>query len=251
MKNTTIVINNALLARHPNLTVAAFAVSGLGNADAALAKQRDLFDGVAATLKECGLSQQNLAEDPRIKGWRTAISACGLKASTYKCSAEQLVKRTLTDGGVKTPLPVVTAYCAESAKRVAPMGAYDLDRLPGDRIELRLAAPGIDSFSPLGGRAEDMPLSDKVAVYAVGSTVICYAYNHRDSRDTCLAVSTDDAIFVGEAVEPVHLVPLRVAISGVRAQLSAVGAHAGAIIEVNGSKPEMVVPAPTVLSPLT
>jgi DNA/RNA-binding domain of Phe-tRNA-synthetase-like protein len=251
MKSTMIAINNALLARHPNLTVAAFAVSGLGTAAAALAKQRDLFDGVATALKECGLSQQNLTEDPRIKGWRTAIAACGLKASTYKGSAEQLVKRTMTDGGVKTPLPVVTAYCAESAKHVAPMGAYDISRLPGDRIELRLAVPGADAFTPLGGRAEDMPLTDKVAVYAIGSTVICYAYNHRDSRETCLVSASDDAIFVGEAVEPVHLAPLRAAMSGIRALLTAHGAISGPIVECSLKAPEVSIPAATALAPTT
>ncbi|HEV2762486.1 MAG TPA: phenylalanine--tRNA ligase beta subunit-related protein [Pyrinomonadaceae bacterium] len=182
-----------------------------------------------AALTEAGLSVQNLVGDPRVATWREAFSRSGLKPSTYKSSAEQLGRRLLRGELIETPLPLVTTYCAVAARHLAALGGYDLASLPERRVEIRFARPDADSFRPLGGRAEDMPLRPEVVVYAAGGEVLCYSFNHRDSKATCLAPQTSAAVFFGEGVSPAQADAARGALEDLRALLREAGAHAGEV----------------------
>jgi lysyl-tRNA synthetase class 2 len=182
----------------------------------------------AAELVERGVSIERLADHPVVADWRAAIAACGLKPSTYKGSVEQLVRRTLKSGPLHTPLPLVDVYCDVAARHLAPLGAYDVGLLPSSQVVLRLADPDADEFHPLGAaRDDEMPLTPKVAVYAAGTTVICWAYNCRDSRDTCLVADTDVGLFLGEAVTARQHEPLRAAFADLRDRLAGAGATVG------------------------
>jgi DNA/RNA-binding domain of Phe-tRNA-synthetase-like protein len=72
------------------------------------------------------------------------------------------------------PIPAVNLYNACSMRNVAPMGAYDVARLPGSKLDLRLANPDADRFDPLGSDAAAFPLNDKLIVYAVGGEIMCW-----------------------------------------------------------------------------
>ena len=235
MSMLTLSIAPTLKTSFPSIMVQAFCVSGLRAAATAVEKQPVDFAKVGIELAESGLSIQNLTEDLRIRGWREAIAKCGLKPSTFKTSAEQLVKRILAGSGISTPLPLVTGYCAISARHVAPLGAYDLARLPARDIVLREAAHS-DQFSPLGGRVQDMPLLPSVAVYAAGDVVMCYAFNHRDSSTTCLTAETEDAVFIGEAVELTHREPLQRAFEELRTWLERCGATLSPTVVCTGPR---------------
>ena len=134
---------------------------------------------------------------------------------------------------MQTDLPLVELYSEVATRHLAPQGGYDVDRLPPDDIELRFARPD-DQFAPIGGG--EMPLTDKVAVYASGSTVLCWAYNCRDSRETCLTEDTDTGLFLGEAVTARQHAALRAALDDLAERLSGVGAQVGGIAyaEANG-----------------
>jgi lysyl-tRNA synthetase class 2 len=188
-------------------------------------------------LLDAGLSIERLAEHPVVAGWRAAIAACGLKPSTYKSSVEQLARRTLKSGPVHTPLPLVDSYCDAATRHLAPLGAYDLATLPAGEVRLRLADPDADVFHPLGARDDEMPLTPLVAVYAAGSTVICWAYNCRDSRDTCLTEDTDVGVFLGEAVIAAQHEPLRNALADLAARLVGAGATVGAARYASAAEP--------------
>lgn len=211
-------------ARHPDVMVGGFVVAGLRAAVDGLGL--DAGDSVAQVLADQGARIEALAAHPLIADWRAAIAGCGLKPSTWKSSPEQLARRALKSGPVRTGLRAVDLYCEVATRHLAPMGGYDLARLPGTDIELRLARPGTDRFEPLGGERE-MALGDAVAVYAVGDTVICWAYNCRDSADTCLTAETDRAVFVGEAVTPRQHGPIRAALAELAHRLAEVGAQVG------------------------
>lgn len=175
-------IDDPVLLRHPDVRVGAFVVERLEVAAAACGDLGELFRAAGATLRAAGIDLASLVSEPRIAAWRSAIAACGLKASRHRSSPEQLARRLLRDGAIPTPLPIVSLYCALSAKHLAPLGAYDLDRLGSTSLALRPGRPATDSFSPLGGEAEAMPLSDRVVVYAAGDRVVCWAFKVRDSR---------------------------------------------------------------------
>ncbi len=194
MPRISVGIAGAITDRQPGVLVGGFVASNLRAAAAKAATQPFPVDTAIALVSQ-DVTIELVADHPLVKDWRTAIAACGLKPSTYKSSPEQLARRTLKSGPVRTGLALVDLYCEIATRNLAPLGGYDVSRLPSDRIDLRLADPASDSFSPLG--SGDMPLTDKVAVYGAGTTVICWAYNCRDSRDTCLTEATDVGLFLG------------------------------------------------------
>jgi DNA/RNA-binding domain of Phe-tRNA-synthetase-like protein len=193
-------IHPIVARRFPEILVGCLRAEGLRRLALPANEIEQLFSVARARLLAENVSLEQLTAEPRIAGWRKAVESCGLKPSTYRSSPEQLARRILKGQGISTPIPVVNVYCAVSAKYLAPLGAYDLDRLPEVRIDLRPGQPGRDRFSPLGARPEDMPITEDVVLYASGEEVLCWAFNHRDSRATCLTTETDRAIFVGEAV---------------------------------------------------
>jgi len=223
MASYSLRIAGEIAERHPDILVGGLVASNLRSTADAVAGA-PFPDDTAQALVSQDVTVELVADHPLVRDWRTAISACGLKPSTYKSRPEQLARRTLKSGPVRTGLALVDLYCEVATRHLAPLGGYDVERLPAAAIDLRLARPD-DSFSPLGGG--DMPLTDKVAVHAAGSTVICWAYNCRDSRDTCLVEDTDTGLFLGEAVTARQHAALRIALADLAGRLAAAGAHVG------------------------
>jgi DNA/RNA-binding domain of Phe-tRNA-synthetase-like protein len=222
-------IDQQLLERFPALRAGGFLVAGLDRAsdevsDAGLDR---VWGEASAELTRRGVTLQNVAEVPILKAWRSAFAACGVKPSTFKSSPEALVRRLLKDGPVSTPLPCVNLYCAVSAAKLAPIGGYDLDALPSLTVDLRAARPFVDRFEPLGGRPEDMPLTERVPVYASGDTICCFSFNHRDSRSTCLRPGTNRAVFFSEAATEEQQAPMVDALERLRYEFQRRGAVVG------------------------
>lgn len=239
----TLRLDATVLERFPELSVGGFAVEGVDRAAAALdqAVLEGLWAGARAALDGAGARLETAAELPPVRGWRQAFAACGVKPSTYRSSVEALVRRVLKEGAVRTPIAAVTAYCALSVRHLAPLGGYDADRLPSREVVVRAARPGADRFSPLGGRAEDMPLGERVVVYASGDTVICWSFNHRDSRDTCLVEETRAAVFFGEALSAEGRADVAAALEALRTLLVSCGARATPIAFADAAAPVLAL----------
>ena len=233
MPSRALVIAGDVAGRHPDILVGGLLATGLRTAAAAAPP---LPGDTAQALVAQDVTIELVADHPVIKDWRAAIAACGLKPSTYKSSPEQLARRTLKSGPVQTGLPLVDLYCEVATRHLAPLGGYDVDRLPQEPIDLRMARAG-DTFAPLGGG--EMPLTDRVVVYASGSTVLCWAYNCRDSRETCLTEETDTGLFLGEAVTARQHDALRSALDDLSARLAAAGASVGPIAYADAGRPRI------------
>lgn len=233
----SLTISAEIAGRHPDVLVGGFVASNL-SAAAAVAAGQPFPEDTARALVNQDVTIELVADHPLIRDWRTAIAASGLKPSTYKSSPEQLARRTLKSGPVRTGLALVDLYCEVATRHLAPLGGYDVDRLPGAPIVLRTARES-DTFSPLGGG--DMPLTDKVAVYAAGSTVLCWAYNCRDSKETCLTEGTDTGIFLGEAVTVVQHDALRTALEDLSGRLAAAGAIVGPVVFADAEHPDITI----------
>jgi DNA/RNA-binding domain of Phe-tRNA-synthetase-like protein len=238
MPSFSVSIAGEIAERHPDILVGGLLATNLRAAAEAVAAAPFPEDTAQALVNQ-DVTIELVADHPLVKDWRTAISACGLKPSTYKSSPEQLARRTLKSGPVRTGLALVDLYCEVATRHLAPLGGYDVERLPAPAIDLRLAR-GDDAFSPLGGG--DMPLTDKVAVYAAGSTVICWAYNCRDSRDTCLTQETDTGLFLGEAVTARQHGALRIALADLAGRLTVAGATVGSVVFADRDGPQVEVP---------
>ncbi len=234
----TFSVGGDVAARHPDILVGGLVASDLRAAAARVAGQPFPEDTARALVSQ-DVTIELVADHPLIRDWRTAIAACGLKPSTWKSSPEQLARRTLKGGPVRTGLALVDLYCEVATRHLAPLGGYDVERLPPEPIELRLARPDTDTFVPLGGG--DMPMTDKVAVYAAGSTVLCWAYNCRDSRETCLTEHTDTGLFLGEAVTTVQHAALRIALADLAGRLATVGAQVGPVVFADAEHPDITI----------
>jgi len=228
-KSISLKVEEAVLVEFPELLTGGFMAAGVDRAISRLDPSEPHLTGAASDLARDGLTVQNLADHPLIQGWRNAFKSMGLKPSTYKSSVEQLARRSLKGELMKIPNGLVSLYCAASVRHLAPLGAYDVESLTATDIALRFARPESDLFEPLGGRKEDMPLKSSVAVYAVDNQVICWAFNHRDSSQTCLRPTTTLAVFIGEGIVTSHHEPLSAALADLRQRLSDLGATVGAI----------------------
>lgn len=217
-----------------------FVASGLdGLAGLDDAYLRATWTLVAEEMEREGLNLQNASAHPAIAAWRSAMVAQGLKPSTYRSSVEALVRRVFKDGALRTPFPLVDSYCAASVKHLAPLGAYDIARLPERALMLRHGQPAADRFEPLGGRREDMPINDDVVIYAAGNTVICWAFNHRDSRETSLLSSTKSAVFLGESVTQDGRARTASALKELASLVVASGGRAGPTALCDANRPSM------------
>lgn len=230
MQEVSVSIDQSIRQRHPDMVVRGFVAHNLRAAMAELTVPPE--DEMRQSLRKHLPSDDALVKDEKISAWRDAVASCGLKPSRYRSSVEALARRVLKGQEIRTPLRMVDLYCSVSVMHLAPLGAYDLDRLPTGSMALRCANPTRDSFAPLGGDATSMPLTDRVAVYAIGNQVLCYAYNHRDSRDVCLVPETDNAMFLGEAVTDLQARALDIALDDLKDRLRMSGAVLGS--EVRG-----------------
>lgn len=234
-----IEIDPNILERFPHCRVGGFLARGL--AAAAERVKLEPAAALAAPLNAQGVTVEGISEEPRIREWRKAYQQSGVKPSTYKGSAEQLARRLLKGSWISTPLPLVNLYSAVSVKHLTPMGAYDVARLPQPEVVLRLPREG-DVFHPLGAKPEDMPLKPTVPIYASGSEVTCWAFNHRDSAVTALQPETDLGLFMAEAVAEVQYASLEAALEELARDLRDAGAAVGGVAFATPASPRSVLP---------
>lgn len=138
------------------------------------------------------LDKENLSRHPQIDQWRTTYTNFGLKPSTYKSSVEALTRRAVgKDVKLWKINPAVDLYNTCSCLSLYPMGGYDIRKVNGD-IEIRYAHKD-EHFDPLG--ADPFQAKGIEVVYADNEGAICYAWNYKDTKRTCIDNNTTSAIF--------------------------------------------------------
>ena len=146
------------------------------------------------------------AEIPSIKLWRDAYRAFGVKKTSYRSSAERLLRSVQQGRGLPRVNTLVDAYNAISALHLMPVGADDLEKIVPP-LAFRRARPG-DSFVALGDdSARDDPPKDGEIVYADAQKLLCRRWNwYQDGRgavsaETTRAVLTVQSLTPAPAVE--------------------------------------------------
>jgi DNA/RNA-binding domain of Phe-tRNA-synthetase-like protein len=114
------------------------------------------------------LGGTDVREHPHVKVWREAFQKLGLNPNKFPSSIEALAKRTAKKPELPTINKVVDLVNALSLKYLLPMGAHDMEVLPGD-IEIRLTREG-DIFIPFGA-TEPEPVDEGEVVYATGNHI--------------------------------------------------------------------------------
>lgn len=194
-----IALQESVLAQFPDTQVHALLAEGLDQLANPGSGQAPI-DEAAAYLAAHGPAPAELSQHPAIQGWREAFKAQGLKPSDYPSSVEALARRALKQGPPRTGIPAVDLYNAASIRCLAPVGACDPDKLARPEMVLRAGQPDTDWFEPLGGPSSRIKPSSDVIVYASGHTVLCWAFNFRDSAETALDETSVRGLFVSESV---------------------------------------------------
>lgn len=135
---------------------------------------------------------------PEVGSWHAAFRAFGTNPRRIRPSVDALGRRLARTGRLPRINPAVDAYNLVSVTHGVPVGAFDLDRVPGD-VEIRYAAGG-DEFTPLDEPDVVEEPNPGEVVYAAGSVVLTRHWNHRDADLTKLTPATTNAVFILERV---------------------------------------------------
>ncbi|MDN3509084.1 MAG: lysine--tRNA ligase [Candidatus Neptunochlamydia sp.] len=183
-------IEPSVIKKYPDLKIGILIVRGIknrGNMDEIL----HLVATTSETVKK-SYEGKEITQDPKILDWREAYKSFGYKPSSYRCSAEALIRRVIDDKGLPTINPVVNLYNLISIKYGLPAGAYDLDKVGGT---IRLAmAKGNERFTPLGLPEEDIAKEGEI-IYRDDEKVLCKGWNWRQS-DTSKITEESQNIFL-------------------------------------------------------
>jgi DNA/RNA-binding domain of Phe-tRNA-synthetase-like protein len=224
-------------AHFPGIAVHAVCCEGFRSA-ADRIEDTTLLGQAVAGVRALEIDREKLAAHPAIAVWREGYAALRARPSQFRASIESLVRRALGGSDLALPIPAVNLYNALSLKHLAPMGAYDLAKLPAAPMILRLAAPDTDRFDPLGGKASDFPLNPDLVVYASGDAVLCWGFNCRDSRETGLDPTSDRIVFFSESLDAEGAARSRAALFELRSILEAAGMACGALLVADAAKPD-------------
>jgi DNA/RNA-binding domain of Phe-tRNA-synthetase-like protein len=223
--------------RFPGIEVHAMRTTGFLRCADRLDHEAMLRDAVAR-VAGLPIDRNDVAAFPSIAGWRDAYGAMHVRPSKFRASIESLLRRALGGADLALPIPAVNLYNACSLNALAPVGAYDMTKLPDSPMMLRLADPDRDRFEPLGGKATDFPISSDLVVYAAGSTVLCWGFNCRDNIQTALDIRSDDITFFSEAVNPADGARSQQAIAALVVALVGAGVECAAPVVANRARRE-------------
>jgi DNA/RNA-binding domain of Phe-tRNA-synthetase-like protein len=139
-----------------------------------------LANYIASVESECRAryAGRELGDIAEVRRWRQAYKAFGVKKTSFRCSVERLLRRTIQGEGLPQINALVDAYNAISVAYRAPAGADDLDLLKPP-LAYRYARED-DTFFTLGEDAltPDPPVPGEV-VYADTAHILCRRWNWR------------------------------------------------------------------------
>lgn len=122
----------------------------------------------AAQAVSWKLGGAGLHGHPAITRWEHAFESEGLNPRTHVPSVAALAQRCLRGDYVRSINPAAGIANLISMRHLVPVGAHDVDRLPGN-IAVRLSRGG-DTFIPSSGDdAEELPSAEPV--YATGNDI--------------------------------------------------------------------------------
>ncbi len=141
-----------------------------------------------------------LSAIPEVGAWRAAYKGFGVKRTSYRSSAERLIKRVLAGQPLPEINTLVDLYNMVSLETGLCLGCDDLDRTAGDLV-FRFARAG-DSFVDMGaepGEDPDDPPKAGEVVYADSRHVLCRRWNWRQDARTASRLETRRAVLTAQS----------------------------------------------------
>ena len=241
MSQLTLTIADTVLEKLPLISVAAVAAQIDDPAQLS-----PLIDELKSQLAASEMAAKIQTTEPitqldEVAEWRTAYATMSIKPSKFHSSIEALLRRFKKGDDMSTGLPIVDLYNLISVLHGSPMGAYDLTKLPGGALNLRLASPTTDSFEPLGGNSGSFPLNEDLVVYANGSDVLCWGINTRDSVKSCVDENSRSIVFMSESPSEQAAHRPTVALDTLASGLTELGIEVGNVHVANAATPQITL----------
>jgi len=154
----------------------------------------------AVTETRQALSLETLKDHPVIRAYRDFYwRALGIDPTKQRPAQEALLRRVLRGEPLPRINPVVDAGNAASVKYMVPIGLYDLAKIRGDALRIRMSRRG-EVFRPIGGSPYE--LDGQIVLASDGQ--ILHVYPYRDSVETKIDPSTRDVLVVVAGVPGVE-----------------------------------------------
>jgi lysyl-tRNA synthetase class 2 len=193
---TDFFIEPAVLQKFPDLKVGVLIVKGVKNSGN-IEEISELVQRTSQTVKNHYVGKE-LGGEPKIVDWREAYKSFGYKPASYRCSAEALLRRVISDKGLPSINPIVNLYNMISVKYSLPAGADDLDKVNGP---IRLAiARGDEPFITLGSREKEIAKEGEI-IYRDDQEVLCKAWNWRESDTSKITEESQNISLVIEGLK--------------------------------------------------
>ncbi|MEM0277092.1 MAG: phenylalanine--tRNA ligase beta subunit-related protein [Pyrobaculum sp.] len=138
------------------------------------------------------LSLETLKDHPIIRAYRDFYwRVLGIDPTKQRPAQEALLRRVLRGEPLPRINPVVDAGNAASVKYMVPIGLYDVAKIRGGPLRIRMSRKG-EVFHPIGG--SPMELENQIVLAADGQ--ILHIYPYRDSVETKIEEGTRDVLVV-------------------------------------------------------
>lgn len=192
-----IVLDQEVIEKYPNANIG-FLLAKV-SMKASDPYVEDLKKSLLSHLEGQGINATNFAIHPSISIWREIYEKdFEVKPKTYRSSLEALLRRVITGKDVWNISNIVDLYNCCSIFSLVPMGGYDLKKVKGD-ITIRFAKLG-ETFIALGSK-ERVEVKPNQVVYADEERIMCWLWNHKDSRETCIDEESEYVLFFLDAFD--------------------------------------------------
>jgi phosphoenolpyruvate synthase (EC 2.7.9.2) len=176
--------------RELGVFVAYDVVLGVDNTRYTAELEEEISRAVAETRQT--LSIDMLKGHPIIRAYRDFYwRVLGIDPTKQRPAQEALLRRILRGEPLPRISPVVDAGNAASIKYLVPIGLYDLAKIRGDALRIRMSRKG-EVFRPIGGTPYE--LDNQIVLASNGQ--ILHVYPYRDSVETKIDSSTRDVLVV-------------------------------------------------------
>ncbi len=176
--------------RELGVFVAYDVVLGVDNTRYTAELEEEISRAVAETRQT--LSIDTLKDHPIIRAYRDFYwRVLGIDPTKQRPAQEALLRRILRGEPLPRISPVVDAGNAASVKHLVPIGLYDLAKIRGDALRIRMSRKG-EVFRPIGGTPYE--LDNQIVLASNGQ--ILHVYPYRDSVETKIDPSTRDVLVV-------------------------------------------------------
>ncbi len=184
-------ISGDILERHPTYMVGVVyaLASGPPPREKAAVIQRALREASESLPWRIGGS--GLRQHPAIQAWEQAFESEGVNPSRYPPSIAALAERALRGESIPSINPAADISNLISLKHLLPVGAHDLNRLPGD-IQVRLSRGG-DTFTGPDGAEEAVPAGEPV--YATDNNIRTRRWVWRQARNAMVGSDSRTVLF--------------------------------------------------------